>query len=164
MFAAAMNQSKPLRCRHMDCQLKHLNQKFESLLGMLEWRVLSSPWLVTPFTFFVCASTQFQDLSATVLPIRGYEDLSPADYKLVFGETNLADDGLPVLYILAPRDLIVAFPRGVLDHIDWCAERGEYEVLSVSFLPTKLKQRLLFLSRKRLLWLRNTRMHCRLEK
>lgn len=68
-----------------------------------------------------------QDLGVVVLPIHGAEELSPADYKLVYSDTMTGEDGLPLLYILAPKDLVVAQPRGLLDHIDWCAERGDYE-------------------------------------
>jgi hypothetical protein len=134
--SSVMSRSKILRSPFMGCLPTHLSRKFVSSLAMLAWFVSASllrGCLSSRLTLdFACSLSQ--DLSATVLPIRGHEDLSPADYKLVFGETHLADDGLPVLYILAPHDLIVAFPRGVLDHIDWCAERGEYEVrVPVSF-------------------------------
>jgi hypothetical protein len=44
-----------------------------------------------------------QDLEAVVVPIRGHEDLGPADYKLVYSDTVTSEDGLPWLYILSPK-------------------------------------------------------------
>ena len=44
-----------------------------------------------------------QDVEVNLIPINGHEDLCPADYKLVCGDTVVGEDGLPWLFVLSPK-------------------------------------------------------------
>lgn len=63
----------------------------------------------------------FIDLSSDTLPIEGYERYKPTDYRLhAMGSESL-------YYIVSPKDIVVATPRDLDDHISWLLERHRYE-------------------------------------
>lgn len=108
MFScAAMSLAKRCPLHPLGCRLAATRHclRFESSHETLAWYASALSFSRHAFSSRVRSlSTTFpQDLSVNVLPVRGAEDLGPADYKLVFGETMLSEDGLPILYILAPK-------------------------------------------------------------
>ena len=63
----------------------------------------------------------FVDLSSDTLPIEGYEKYKPTDYRLhAIGSEAL-------YYIVSPKDIVVATPRNLDDHISWLLERKRFE-------------------------------------
>jgi hypothetical protein len=64
----------------------------------------------------------FVDLSSDTLPIEGYERYKPTDYRL----HALGSEAL--YYIVSPKDIVVATPRDLDDHISWLLDRQRYEV------------------------------------
>ncbi|KAI8088964.1 uncharacterized protein BX664DRAFT_263200 [Halteromyces radiatus] len=61
-----------------------------------------------------------EEISADVLALNGYEHYQPNDYVLGF----LAEEDM--FYVMGPKDLIVARPRDVDDHIEWLMEHEKY--------------------------------------
>lgn len=67
-------------------------------------------------------------LSRDALPVRLPDAAGPSDLGLVCDhDAVMGHDGLPLLFVLAPKDVIVAQPRGVADHIEWEAAHGRLE-------------------------------------
>ena len=75
-----------------------------------------------------------------MLPVFGYEMCTIFDYSLEsdrgividdFSEKHSSNDDegppLPTLYIVSPKDIVVATPRTVDDHIKWALEHGQYD-------------------------------------
>ncbi|KAJ3188513.1 Vacuolar protein sorting-associated protein 41 [Irineochytrium annulatum] len=60
-----------------------------------------------------------------VLSLFGYEHYRANDYRLEFlpNDTPLES----TFYIVSPKDIVVAKPRDVDDHIEWLVERARYE-------------------------------------
>lgn len=65
-------------------------------------------------------------LCRDVLSLRGLEaSHGPADFSLSCDHDSLVgSDGLPLLFVSSPRDIVCAQPRGVGDHVEWEAARG----------------------------------------
>ena len=92
-----------------------------------------------------------EQLSEDMLPVYGFSKCNPRDYRLVSdqGGTSaaaaaavstavsdttqnqqmdpMAPDVLPSLYIISPKDIVVASPRTVEDHIKWALEHDQYD-------------------------------------
>ena len=76
-----------------------------------------------------------------MLPVFGYEMCNAFDYSLESDRGNQTEEPqdqstveeeaelpiLPSLYIISPKDIVVATPRTVDDHIKWALEHGQYE-------------------------------------
>ncbi|KAI8332834.1 hypothetical protein BC941DRAFT_462763 [Chlamydoabsidia padenii] len=68
-----------------------------------------------------------EEISADVLALNGYEHYQANDYVLGF----LTEEDM--FYVMGPKDLIVARPRDVDDHIEWLMEHEKYgEALEVA--------------------------------
>lgn len=76
-----------------------------------------------------------EQLSEDMLPVYGFSKCSPRDYSLVSDQNfeiseDQEDDSsyvLPSLYIVTPKDIVVASPRNVEDHIKWALEHDQYD-------------------------------------
>jgi hypothetical protein len=82
-----------------------------------------------------------EQLSEDMLPVYGFARCCPRDYRLVSDQDNsvrssssvrvhedaLSPDILPSLYIVSPKDIVVASPRTVEDHIKWSLEHDQYD-------------------------------------
>ena len=85
-----------------------------------------------------------EDISSDALPIRGFEHCGATDYHLCAAHRDVVSQGpgldwddedgdadaaqkLPLLYVLSPKDVVVARPRGVDDHITWALEGEDYK-------------------------------------
>ena len=78
---------------------------------------------------------------AAILPVFGYEMCNAFDYSLESDRGDQTEDKqdqskveeeaelpvLPSIYIVSPKDIVVATPRTVDDHIKWALEHGQYE-------------------------------------
>lgn len=62
-----------------------------------------------------------EEVSSDALTIHGYESAKATDYQLA----RLSGESL--FYIIAPKDIVVARPRDLDDHIAWLLERERYE-------------------------------------
>ncbi|KAK3752405.1 hypothetical protein QZH41_008609, partial [Actinostola sp. cb2023] len=62
-----------------------------------------------------------EEISADALSIRGYHHYRCDDYHL----ENVAEDNL--FYIVSPKDIVLAKPRDMDDHIGWLMLHGKYE-------------------------------------
>ncbi|XP_067021435.1 vacuolar protein sorting-associated protein 41 homolog isoform X2 [Acropora muricata] len=62
-----------------------------------------------------------EEISADALSVRGFEQYRCDDYHL----ENVAEENL--FYIVSPKDLVLAKPRNVDDHIKWLVDHGKYE-------------------------------------
>ncbi|KAK2570430.1 Vacuolar protein sorting-associated protein 41-like protein [Acropora cervicornis] len=62
-----------------------------------------------------------EEISADALSVRGFEQYRCDDYHL----ENVAEENL--FYIVSPKDLVLAKPRNVDDHIKWLIDHGKYE-------------------------------------
>ena len=74
-------------------------------------------------------------LSRDRLALRGLSPQSlPADLSMASDARGIVgQDALPLLFVLAPGDLVCAQPRGVADHAAWQAARGDLrEALAVA--------------------------------
>lgn len=69
------------------------------------------------------ASFDYQELSSDILSPKGYQHYQPHDYHL----EALTEDGYYMLYIVSPKDVILAKPREDDDHIQWLLERQKYD-------------------------------------
>lgn len=84
-----------------------------------------------------------QDLTADALPLRGYgndlfcrversnvghryERLRASDYKLVSTHGAVKIDGPPVLYVMAPKDIIIVRARDIDDKVSWALSVKDY--------------------------------------
>jgi hypothetical protein len=75
-------------------------------------------WLLSLMSPAVCACVRvcvcvFQDVEVSLIPINGHEELCPADYKLVCGDTVVSEDGLPWLYVLSPKVRALVCPLSI---------------------------------------------------
>lgn len=61
-----------------------------------------------------------QPISADALTIHGYEHYGPTDYRL----DHMANESL--FYVVSPRDVVVAKPRDLDDHISWLLDNKRY--------------------------------------
>ncbi|CAO3637448.1 unnamed protein product [Cunninghamella blakesleeana] len=61
-----------------------------------------------------------EEVSVDVLPLNGYEHYQANDYALGF----LMEEDM--FYVMGPKDLFVAKPRGLDDHIEWLLEHEKY--------------------------------------
>ncbi|XP_078376476.1 vacuolar protein sorting-associated protein 41 homolog isoform X2 [Oculina patagonica] len=62
-----------------------------------------------------------EEISADALSVRGFEQYRCDDYHL----ENVAEENL--FYIVSPKDLVLAKPRNIDDHIKWLVDHGKYE-------------------------------------
>eukprot|EP01126_Amoeba_proteus_P049870 TRINITY_DN5851_c0_g1_i16.p1 TRINITY_DN5851_c0_g1~~TRINITY_DN5851_c0_g1_i16.p1 ORF type:complete len:820 (+),score=181.45 TRINITY_DN5851_c0_g1_i16:313-2772(+) len=62
-----------------------------------------------------------EEISSEALNIYGYENCSALDYRLDFSPAEL------LFYLVSPKDIVVAKPRDLDDHITWLLEKGERE-------------------------------------
>eukprot|EP01114_Cavostelium_apophysatum_P004970 TRINITY_DN1546_c0_g1_i1.p1 TRINITY_DN1546_c0_g1~~TRINITY_DN1546_c0_g1_i1.p1 ORF type:complete len:976 (-),score=258.51 TRINITY_DN1546_c0_g1_i1:28-2796(-) len=62
-----------------------------------------------------------EDISSDSLTIHGYENYKANHYRL----GHMASESL--FYVVSPKDIIVAKPRDLDDHISWLMERKRYE-------------------------------------
>ncbi|KXJ11617.1 Vacuolar protein sorting-associated protein 41-like [Exaiptasia diaphana] len=62
-----------------------------------------------------------EEMSADALSIRGYGHYRCDDYHL----ENVAEDNL--FYIVSPKDIVLAKPRDMDDHISWLMQHSKYE-------------------------------------
>ena len=62
-----------------------------------------------------------EPISSDALSIHGYEHYGPTDYRL----DHMATESL--FYVVSPRDVVVAKPRDLDDHITWLLENERYE-------------------------------------
>eukprot|EP00941_MAST-03F_sp_MAST-3F-sp1_P005806 g5806.t1 len=78
-----------------------------------------------------------EDKSSDALELRGFEHYLPRDYGL---ETNASllpsEEQLPTMYIVCPRDVVMAKARDVHDHVAWALRHDEYErALDIAIRP-----------------------------
>ncbi|KAL9968325.1 hypothetical protein ACROYT_G026686 [Oculina patagonica] len=78
-----------------------------------------------------------EEISADALSVRGFEQYRCDDYHLAFLHDdldspstsfqceNVAEENL--FYIVSPKDLVLAKPRNIDDHIKWLVDHGKYE-------------------------------------
>lgn len=62
-----------------------------------------------------------EEISLDALSVRGFEQYRCDDYHL----ENVAEENL--FYIVSPKDLVLAKPRNIDDHIKWLIDHGKYE-------------------------------------
>ncbi|KAI8819466.1 uncharacterized protein EV422DRAFT_497948 [Fimicolochytrium jonesii] len=67
-----------------------------------------------------------QTVATDVLSLFGYELYNANDYRLEYlpASGNPADN---TFYIVSPKDIVVAKPRDLDDHVEWLVERKRYE-------------------------------------
>jgi len=61
-----------------------------------------------------------EEISTEALSINGYQSYSALDYRL----DHLASESL--FYLVSPKDIVVAKPRDLDDHITWLLDRGDF--------------------------------------
>ena len=62
-----------------------------------------------------------------VLPLKGVETVTPAQLTLACDPEHVTGhDGLPILIVSSPRDVVAAQPRGAGDHVEWLVSSGDY--------------------------------------
>jgi hypothetical protein len=61
-------------------------------------------------------------VSSDALTIAGYRSHGPRDYSLAY----LPGTDEPLFYVVSPRDIVLARPRDLDDHIGWLMGRGRY--------------------------------------
>ncbi|XP_020616436.1 vacuolar protein sorting-associated protein 41 homolog [Orbicella faveolata] len=78
-----------------------------------------------------------EEISADALSVRGFEQYRCDDYHLAsfhddldnpsssFHRENVSEENL--FYIVSPKDLVLAKPRNIDDHIKWLTDHGKYE-------------------------------------
>ncbi len=64
----------------------------------------------------------YEECSVDLINIRDYEKNKCCDYRLDF----LRDEN--TFFVVCPKDIAVAKPRTLDDHIDWLIERQKFEV------------------------------------
>ena len=69
-----------------------------------------------------------EDQSSDALPIKGHQYFTASDYCLSAEHRHVTGaEGLPVLFVVSPKDIVVARPRDVNDHIAWALDKRDYE-------------------------------------
>lgn len=61
------------------------------------------------------------ELSTDALPMHGYQYYKPSDYRMTYSQGSD-----PIYYIVSPKDIVMARPYDVDDHIRWLESRGRY--------------------------------------
>jgi len=72
--------------------------------------------ILSPSGYYTCIET-----STDALSIRGFEDYESNNYSL----ENVQEESL--FYIVSPKDIVLARPRDLDDHISWLMERDMFE-------------------------------------
>lgn len=67
------------------------------------------------------------EVSNDTLPINGFEHCTASDYRLDYLRDSENKDGEPLFYIVSPKDIVMARPRDIDDHIAWLLARKRYE-------------------------------------
>lgn len=68
-----------------------------------------------------------EDLSSETLPIKSFELNQPIDYNLASNPDNVTGvENKPILYIVSPKDVVVAQPRQIDDHIEWALMQDDF--------------------------------------
>jgi hypothetical protein len=62
-----------------------------------------------------------EEVSSDALEVHKFDECNASDYRL----DHLATESL--FYIVSPRDIVVAKPRDLDDHIRWLVDRQKYE-------------------------------------
>ena len=76
----------------------------------------------------VLARADGEDVSSDALPNRGHEYYEASDYALAADPARVTgSEGLPLLFIASPKDVVVATPRDADDHVQWALDDGDYE-------------------------------------
>jgi hypothetical protein len=82
-----------------------------------------------------------EEISSDALTIVDYKQYKANDYRLGHMATGTClahcnDDDVDVVeslfYVVSPRDIVVARPRDLDDHLSWLMERKKYRFLSLS--------------------------------
>jgi hypothetical protein len=68
-----------------------------------------------------------EELSSDALPINGYEFFVARDYSLSALAGDAPDGADALFYIVSPKDVVVARPTDVEDHVDWLLRQGRFE-------------------------------------
>ncbi|KAI8921093.1 hypothetical protein DFJ77DRAFT_448518 [Powellomyces hirtus] len=70
-------------------------------------------------------TTAGQSVATDVLSLFGFEHYNANDYRLEYlPADNPAEN---TFYIVSPKDIVVAKPRNLSDHVEWLVERKRYE-------------------------------------
>ncbi|TPX35873.1 hypothetical protein SmJEL517_g01692 [Synchytrium microbalum] len=64
---------------------------------------------------------QGEEVANDVLSLNQFEHFQPNDYRLEFSPSESS------FFIVSPKDVVVAKPRDLEDHIEWLLERSRYE-------------------------------------
>jgi hypothetical protein len=68
------------------------------------------------------------ELCCDALPVSNYEELLPPDYALHCDHERLVgDSSLPLVFITTPKEVVLAKPRGLDDHIEWFIQKARFE-------------------------------------
>ncbi|ETO19670.1 hypothetical protein RFI_17560, partial [Reticulomyxa filosa] len=65
-------------------------------------------------------------LAADALPIHDYEKNKAKDYQLVWSPSQYSKDE-ERFYIVSPKDIVVASPCTIEDHIKWLKDKGRFD-------------------------------------
>ncbi|KAJ8432343.1 hypothetical protein Cgig2_021113 [Carnegiea gigantea] len=90
------------------------------------------------------------ELATDALPVHGFEHYKAKDYCLshtpfsgssyVNGRWAAGDE--PLYYVVSPKDIVIAKPRDVEDHVNWLLERGQYDKALVEVEATQGRKEL----------------------
>ena len=78
-----------------------------------------------------------EEISSDALEVHKFDECNASDYRL----DHLATESL--FYIVSPRDIVVAKPRDLDDHIRWLVDRQRYEealAAAEAYLTTNISQ------------------------
>lgn len=68
------------------------------------------------------------ELCCDALPVPNFEELLPPDYALHCDHERLVgDSALPYIFITTPKEVVLAKPRGLDDHIEWFISKARFE-------------------------------------
>ncbi|KAJ3175357.1 Vacuolar protein sorting-associated protein 41 [Geranomyces variabilis] len=70
-------------------------------------------------------TTAGQSVATDVLSLIGFEHYNANDYRLEYLPTDNPAEN--TFYIVSPKDIVVAKPRTLADHVEWLVERKRYE-------------------------------------
>jgi len=70
----------------------------------------------------IIGQTSKEPICEDVLPIQGFEDYTPDDYRLEV----LRNSHETFFYIVSPKTLLVATPRDITDHVNWLVDNLKY--------------------------------------
>ncbi|XP_077978241.1 vacuolar protein sorting-associated protein 41 homolog [Glandiceps talaboti] len=78
----------------------------------------------------------YEEISSDALSIRGFQEYRPNDYHLEHIEKE------NLFYIVSPKDIVVAKPRDLDDHVSWFMDQGKFqEALVVAEANSRLLKR-----------------------